>query len=184
MRYDDEDDNERKGPTEHEKMVAELDVLVGLLPDAGPPRDTTKHIVGYIAEGNTIETSAQCAGISRKTFYEWMKRGRKCDHGFKEFADVVDIARAMAQRLHVRVVTTAAMNGAYQASMWWLACRAPKDWGRKDQLTVEQKKTRAIDVSQMSDEELMKLIDRGERGEDLDTPEEEPVEDIDGENES
>lgn len=134
------------------------------------PTKTLELIVSFIRTGNTIETSAQCAGIHKSTFYDWVKRGRKGEEGYVEAVAAIDMALAQAEAMKVNQIHTAAAGGAYQAAMWWLERRNPRHWGRRDHLSVHQTKAAKVDVSRMSDAELLELISRDERGEDPESP--------------
>lgn len=142
-----------------------------------PPRNNGKHpggrsskldrelgdkIVSAIKAGGYVETAAAFAGVSKDTFYAWLRRGAKEKAGpFKEFSDAVGQAVAESEMRYVTVVARAA-NGYDvikertvvgtdlkgnpisntttekshefnpQAAEWWLERRFPKRWGRME----------------------------------------------------
>jgi hypothetical protein len=61
-----------------------------------PPRlptpEITAIIVSYLRIGAYIETAAVVAGIGKKQFYEWMKKGAKGRGIFADFRNAVDAA--------------------------------------------------------------------------------------------
>jgi len=145
------------------------------------PPDTAHKICLFIRNGNAIDVAAQCAGIHRDTFYEWMKRGRKGVEGYTDFVEAVDLATATAEALKVAVVHAAAASGKHwQAAAWWLERRRHQRWGRIDRLEHSGPDGRpiAIDVTKMSDEELVELAKTGlvARGEPSPEPDVEIVE--------
>jgi hypothetical protein len=125
------------------------------------PRDVAAKIIAFIRRGNTIETAARCAGIHRDTFYDWMKRGRKGQSGYREFADQVDTAVAQAEALHVEVLREASKDD-WRAAAWILERRNPRDWARQDRTVVTGPgggPIQTIDVTKLSDDELQALLD-------------------------
>jgi transposase len=70
-----------------------------------------KKIVEAITRGNYTETAAALAGISKDTFYAWLKKGARQKKGpFKEFSDAVDRAQAEAEAMDLVRIEVAA-NG-------------------------------------------------------------------------
>ncbi len=98
-----------------------------------------QRIITAISAGNSRDISAAYAGISPKTLFEWLKKGRAAKAGIhREFADAVEKADAEAEVYAVGVVRKA-MPDQWQAAAWWLERRKPQDWARHEKVesTVE-----------------------------------------------
>jgi hypothetical protein len=91
--------------------------------------ETAKTITDAISAGNTRKASAQYAGICEDTFHVWMRRN-------SDFRAAVETAEARAEVGHVLNIRTAAINGTWTASAWWLERRRHEDWGRKDRIEI------------------------------------------------
>ena len=71
--------------------------------------ELAEKIISAIRVGGYVETAAAFAGISKDTFYEWLKRGaREQDGEFKEFSDAIGRAIADSEMRYVGVVAKAA----------------------------------------------------------------------------
>jgi len=98
-------------------------------------------ICSNIALGVSIEAAAEAAGISRGTFYNWLKVGGKegAAPEFAQFAADVIEAQAIAELHLVRIMRQAATEGGpgdWRAAAWLLARRHPDRWSEKRQLEV------------------------------------------------
>lgn len=96
-------------------------------------------IVALVEQGNYPETAAQCEGISRTAFYEWMERGRRGEAPFADFADAVTRARAKAERSALDTIRAGfadEQRGAERAQ-WFLERTAADRFGRRDKVVVE-----------------------------------------------
>lgn len=95
--------------------------------------DVQERICNALRAGNYQETAAQYAGISAKTFYEWMKRGESDDESeqiYREFREAVESAKASAEVRDVALIDRAAHDGSWQAAAWKLERKYPHRWGR------------------------------------------------------
>ena len=72
------------------------------------------------------------AGISKSTFYGWLKKAEEGDDRFLEFSDAVKKARAESEGAHIMNIRKAADNGVWQASAWFLERSYPGKWGKKN----------------------------------------------------
>jgi len=143
------------------------------------PTDILNKICSFIKNGNTVETAARCSGIHRDTFYDWMKRGRAGEDGYKQAAVAVDLALAMGEAIDVATIRAASAT-SWQAAAWRLERRYPKAWGRKDHHhIVQERQIAGVDLARISDDELLAILagssKTDEPGESLD--EEPPTED-------
>ena len=104
------------------------------------------RIVTAIAAGNSRDTAAAYAGVSSKTLFEWLKRGRESHSGvYYEFAKAIEKADADAEVVAVGVIRTA-MHDQWQAAAWWLERKRPNEWGKRDPEVVVQVGVR-VDLS-------------------------------------
>ena len=94
--------------------------------------DVTLKICQAIALGATYEIAAMYGGISRSTFYEWLKRGDAdgAEEPYAGFADAVRNAEAAGAIGLLAKIEQAANAGTWQAAAWKLERRYPKDYGR------------------------------------------------------
>lgn len=110
---------------------------------ARPTKLTTelqKQICTLLSGGNFVETVCDLVGISKDTFYEWVKRGDRgwkqdVDGGYVEFSDAVKKAIAMVEVSSINDLRKGG-NG-WQAKAWWLERRHPDKWGNRGKSTVE-----------------------------------------------
>jgi transposase len=110
-------------------------------------------ICGYIRIGAYIETAAIIAGISKETFYDWLKKGAKAKsrresihrtggefitddetQAFIDFSDAVERATHESEMSDIVTIKKASEKN-WQAA-WRLERKFPKKWGRQDH--VEQ----------------------------------------------
>lgn len=89
------------------------------------------RICEAIRLGSTFELAAQYGGISKQTFYEWLKRK-------PDFADAVKEAEAQAVVRWLARIEAAAMGDPekkikpeWQAAAWKLERRYPRLYGRQ-----------------------------------------------------
>lgn len=124
-----------------------------------PPKLTDEiqdEIVELLRAGNYIETACAVAGVSKKTFYEWMKKANQSKRKtrYTEFRNAVKKAQAWSE---ARDVTIIAKHGekSWQAAAWRLERKYPDRWGRKDKLDVESKVKIDSDNDLKKDDELV-----------------------------
>lgn len=113
--------------------------------------ETHAQIVKALKAGATRVDAATSAGVSYITFLSWLKRGETARKGeYLEFLNAVTIAEAsvrvtLAERLVI------AGNDDWRAAEAYLKRRDPANWGDR------------INISRMSDEELLRLLALAER---------------------
>lgn len=94
-------------------------------------------ICDAIRMGNYMETAAAFAGISKDTFYRWLKKGARARSGiYREFHDAVHKALAEAEVRDVAIIANAAKE-SWQAAAWRLERRHPERWGKKERIYAE-----------------------------------------------
>jgi hypothetical protein len=103
----------------------------------GRPTKLTKQITDDIVEllqkGGYAETAAVAAGISKRTFYEWMERGnptgtKAADEEYRVFRRRVEEARAKGEQVRVEQVLAGAATD-WRAAAWYLERTNPERWG-------------------------------------------------------
>ena len=78
-----------------------------------------------IAMGMTFELSAQYAGISKTTFFRWMRQGEESDEGdeFRNFWHSVKKAESKGALNALATINRAATDGSWLAAAWLLERR-------------------------------------------------------------
>lgn len=87
-----------------------------------------KAICDSVESGTPKKYAAQAAGISESTLYAWCA-------GDPEFSELVKRAEGIAVEANIKVIKTATPKN-WTAAAWWLERRHPRDFGRKDNLTL------------------------------------------------
>jgi transposase len=97
-----------------------------------------KKICDFIKAGNTPETAALISGISRATFFNWMKKGReaKRKNQFLDFLDSIKKAEKYSEAWHVQNIRNASED-KWQASAWFLERRYPGTWAKWEHRKLE-----------------------------------------------
>jgi transposase len=101
--------------------------------------EVQEKIVSLVRAGNYPEVAAQAAGISGKTYYEWMKRGESEAGIYREFRKAVKEAQAAAESHAVTVIRKAAIDGTWQAAAWFLERSKAERWRRKENVELTGK---------------------------------------------
>src|SRR5258707_14105237 len=90
--------------------------------------------------GNYIETASAYVGITKDTFYRWLKRGAhaadtndtsKLEAQYRAFHGAVREAIAVAEIRDVALIAKAATD-QWTAAAWRLERRYPDRWGRRE----------------------------------------------------
>lgn len=95
--------------------------------------DIANTIIETVRAGNYTETAAAMAGISKVTFYDWLKRGARGEQPFQDFRNQILESMAVAEDRAVRAILD---SGHWQALAWWLERTRSEKYGRKDKLTA------------------------------------------------
>lgn len=104
--------------------------------------ELTKELAGVLQTGSFIETAVTFVGISRDTFYEWMKRGVKerarilsgeepdpAEEKYLQFSDTIKKALASAEVRLVGILAKGAEKNPFLAC-WLLERKFTNRWGR------------------------------------------------------
>lgn len=106
-----------------------------------------EKIVNAVAAGNYADTAAALAGISKGTFFAWIKKGARSHYGkFRDFSDAIEKAQAESEVRDLRYIGQAAAAGSWQAAAWRLEQKFPKRWGRVDRSEVTGKDGGPVEV--------------------------------------
>lgn len=113
-------------------------------PSPGPGRPTKltpelqERVAAHVAAGAYVETAVAACGISKTSFYEWLRRGAEENEGpHREFLDAVEKAQAEAELKDLENITRAAAEGNWQASAWRLERKFPDRWARRERMRLE-----------------------------------------------
>jgi len=99
---------------------------------------TTQRIVDLIRAGNYLEVAATAAGIHRSTLYRWLRHGRDQQRGrYRKFLTQVEKAQAEGESRDVALIAKAASED-WRAAAWRLERKAPRRYGLRVQLAVQQ----------------------------------------------
>ena len=99
--------------------------------------DIQAKICRTIRSGAYIETAAAYAGITKETFYKWLKRGKKDSSGpYREFSDAVGKALAEAELRDILRIDKAA-ESQWTAAAWRLERRFPERWARREKIEAD-----------------------------------------------
>jgi hypothetical protein len=95
--------------------------------------ERARRICDAIRAGIRPEIAAAYCGVSARTFYRWMERGRAADADpvFVEFVEDVEHALAEWEARDILVIGEAAKTD-WRAAAWRLERRLPKVYGRRD----------------------------------------------------
>lgn len=112
-------------------------------------------ICTYIKQGYTIEQSCALSGITPRTYYNWIKRGKQAKTGkFFQFFQKAKQAEEIAEAKYLATIIQAAagnpsegVRGDWRAAAWYLERKNPDRWSKTEKL---QQDIRA-DVKQRTD---------------------------------
>lgn len=139
------------------------------------PKLTNKlieEISQLLEKGNFVESSAAACGISKDTFYRWLRNGKGESPSLleKKLSDAVmrSIAKAEISDL-ARIDEFAKLPNGFRAVAWRLERRFPKKWGAKncEEEIIDEEDDREIiitfvdsenDREKLSQEALRKLV--------------------------
>lgn len=119
-------------------------------------------IVNNLKLGAYKQTAAAAAGIAQSTLDSWLRRGARGEEPFRSFALAVEKAQGMAKMsLLARIQEHGSEH--WQALAWILERTAPKEFGRKlelsgdDEAPIEIRTKTKVDLSKLTVEQLERL---------------------------
>jgi hypothetical protein len=98
--------------------------------------EITAAVCDALKAGGYAVDAAVAAGVSETTFYEWMKRGKRGEAPFAEFAESVKGAKRI--RTHTLCVAISS-DPSWQSRAWMLERTDPKRFGRNDRVKLDAK---------------------------------------------
>lgn len=99
--------------------------------------EITEKVCSALRAGNYFDAACKYAGITERTGYNWLAKGRAAKSGQHfQFVQAVEKASGDAE-VGTLAVLKQAMPKSWQAAAWWLERRFPKKWGRRTFTTVE-----------------------------------------------
>lgn len=90
-----------------------------------------------VAAGAYAKSAAAMAGITERTYYNWIDWGRREQEPYFTFYKAMQEAEAQAEVANIAIVRSAAQDGTWQAAAWYLERKHPERWGRRDRVTTE-----------------------------------------------
>lgn len=98
-------------------------------------------VIKAIKQGAYRWAAARMAGVSTKTFYNWLEKGAQSPTGrcqYAKFLQAVEAAEAEVQQRGVLFIQTAGRKD-WRAMAWYLEHRFPADFSMKLHLMVQEK---------------------------------------------
>lgn len=110
------------------------------------------NLLAMLRAGNYIEVACRASGVPRRTFDEWMQRGKSglpADEPYRAFRELVTKARASGEVRNVAAIAAAAPE-SWQAAAWLLERQYPDRWGRvsvrlRDDVPMPPEPAEAVD---------------------------------------
>jgi len=105
----------------------------------------TQRIIDLMRAGNFLEVAAAAAGVHRTTLHRWLRLGRDQKRGkYRKFADAVDRAQAESEARDVALIAKASPED-WRAAAWRLERKAPRRYGQRVQISVQEELDRVLD---------------------------------------
>lgn len=98
-----------------------------------------EKMTSTIRAGAYVETAAALCGISKDTFYRWLRQAEiddTCTLAVK-LSDAVKKAMAEAELRDLATIDKAAQSGEWTAAAWRLERKFPHKWGRQAKVQLE-----------------------------------------------
>ncbi|MBS1983804.1 MAG: hypothetical protein JST16_06505 [Bdellovibrionales bacterium] len=111
-------------------------------PKGTSPKLTAKvieRIAASIRSGCYVETAVALEGLSKQSFYRWLKQAESDDATelTQKLSDAVKKAMAAAELRDLAVIDRAAQQGEWTAAAWRLERKHPERWGRQARIQHE-----------------------------------------------
>ena len=95
-------------------------------------REDREELLTNLREGMSIQAACALSGISRPTYYMWLKDD-------EEWAEEVEHAKRFAEPVLLsKIKSCAAERGEWRAYAWILERRWPNEWGPKQEIEINQ----------------------------------------------
>ena len=133
--------------------------------------EVQKTICEAIEDGCYVETAVSLAGISRPTFYVWLKKGAGGDPKYSDFVDTIKKAMAKSEHDAIQIINKAAEKN-WTAAAWKLERRYPHKYGLRNREAIPadeipEERGAVFDPSLLTVPELKKLIELVDQMEEL-----------------
>jgi len=99
-----------------------------------------KNLIKYIEDGSYIVVACKAVGISKVTFYDWIKRGEAGEKLYLNFLNAIQQATAQGE-IEILEEIRPQVRKDWRVGMEILARKYPQRWARRDKLEVKTKKT-------------------------------------------
>jgi hypothetical protein len=121
--------------------------------------ELAERILTALRAGAYIETAANHAGVSRASFYSWMKQGRAGVEPYATFAADVDQALATAELTDWAFIGKA-REKEWTAAAWRLERRHPERYGKRSRVdsNITVSAIPMMDTSKLTIEEKRQLL--------------------------
>ena len=98
-----------------------------------------ERLANTIRGGAYVETAAAFCGISKDTFYRWLRmaESEETTELLLKLSDAVKKAMAEAELRDLHVIDKAAQEGVWQAAAWRLERKYNDRWGRQSKIQLE-----------------------------------------------
>lgn len=124
--------------------------------------EVQRKIINALKLGAYKQMASAAAGIANSTLISWMRRGARGEEPFRSFAVAVEKAQAEAK---IQLLGRIQLHGNehWQALAWILERTAPKEFGRKveisgdDEAPIEIRTKTKVDLSKLSVAQLEQL---------------------------
>jgi hypothetical protein len=97
--------------------------------------ETTAKICAALRLGVSQECAATSAGITERSFYIWLEKGREGLEPYVQFLQEVHAAENDAEMELVNLIKASAQDD-WKAGAWILERRHPRRWGRLDRSEI------------------------------------------------
>ena len=110
-------------------------------------------MLAHIREGNYDSVASSAAGITRQTFYRWIRKGKEDREGiYYDFYQAVEVAKAEGEVTLLKTVKAAAQR-TWQAAAWMLERSRPDRWAlqKSKQTAVKTWKKEMLEMLKSGD---------------------------------
>lgn len=87
-------------------------------------------LIAAFNNGFNIEEACSYSGISKDTYYKWLKKN-------KRFAYDMEVAQQAVSKTAKKVISEHIQNGNWKAATWWLERKQRKEFASRTELTGE-----------------------------------------------
>lgn len=142
---------------------------------AGAPKKLNEELIDqicqYILGGSYVETASAACGVSKETFYQWLKKGKQDINALNYLTLEAKLSQRVLEALgkaDVRDVMRIdkAAEQDWRAAAWRLERRNAKHWGPKAAIKVEDGDKEGFTDSENIHKALAEVVSAHEEAED------------------